>query len=67
MTDKVTADNVYLKPLTKASIKEILEKHNYNRPLGEKYVYDQMHPTPIAQALIAKEITRKINNIGIFV
>ena len=27
MTDKVTADNVYLKPLTKKSISEILEIH----------------------------------------
>ena len=27
MTDKVTADHVYLKPLTKKSIREILEKH----------------------------------------
>src|SRR6187431_1722200 len=28
MTDKVTADNVYLKPLTKKSIAEILEEHS---------------------------------------
>src|SRR6188768_3739997 len=28
MTDKVTADHVYLKPLDKKSIKEILEKHH---------------------------------------
>lgn len=27
MTDPVTADNIYLKPLTKQSIREILEKH----------------------------------------
>lgn len=27
MTDEVTADNIYLKPLTKQSIREILEKH----------------------------------------
>ena len=27
MTDPVTADNIYLKPLTKNSIREILEKH----------------------------------------
>src|SRR3954462_3328337 len=28
MTDKVTADHVYLKPLDKKSIREILEKHH---------------------------------------
>ncbi len=33
MTDKVTADHVYLKPLTKASIREILEKHNIDAVL----------------------------------
>jgi carbamoyl-phosphate synthase large subunit len=33
MTDKVTADHVYLKPLTKASIKEILQKHNIDAVL----------------------------------
>ena len=33
MTDKVTADNVYLKPLTKASIIEILEKHKIDAVL----------------------------------
>ncbi len=33
MTDKVTADNVYLKPLTKSSIKEILEKHQIDAVL----------------------------------
>ena len=27
MTDPVTADNIYLKPLTKQSIREILEEH----------------------------------------
>ena len=33
MTDKVTADHIYLKPLTKASIKEILEKHKVDAVL----------------------------------
>ncbi len=33
MTDKVTADNVYLKPLTKKSIVEILEKHKIDAVL----------------------------------
>ncbi len=33
MTDPVTADNVYLKPLTRKSIKEILEKHNIDAVL----------------------------------
>lgn len=33
MTDPVTADNVYLKPLTKKSIKEILEKHQIDAVL----------------------------------
>ncbi len=33
MTDKVTADNVYLKPLTKVSIREILEKHQIDAVL----------------------------------
>ena len=33
MTDKVTADNIYLKPLTKKSIVEILEKHKINAVL----------------------------------
>src|SRR3954462_10658540 len=33
MTDKVTADNIYLKPLTKKSIIEILEKHKINAVL----------------------------------
>ncbi|HNP17904.1 MAG TPA: carbamoyl-phosphate synthase large subunit [Fulvivirga sp.] len=33
MTDPVTADHVYLKPLTKKSIKEILEKHNIDAVL----------------------------------
>lgn len=33
MTDNVTADHVYLKPLTKASIKEILQNHNIDAVL----------------------------------
>lgn len=33
MTDKVTADHVYLKPLTKKSIREILEKHHIDAVL----------------------------------
>ncbi len=33
MTDNVTADNIYLKPLTKRSIIEILEKHNIDAVL----------------------------------
>jgi len=33
MTDPVTADNVYLKPLTKKSIREILEKHDIDAVL----------------------------------
>src|SRR3954465_5224296 len=33
MTDKVTADHVYLKPLNKKSIREILEKHNIDAVL----------------------------------
>lgn len=33
MTDPVTADNVYLKPLTKQSIREILENHNIDAVL----------------------------------
>jgi len=33
MTDKVTADNVYLKPLTKKSIIEILKKHEIDAVL----------------------------------
>jgi carbamoyl-phosphate synthase large subunit len=33
MTDKVTADHVYLKPLTKKSIREILEKHHVDAVL----------------------------------
>jgi carbamoyl-phosphate synthase large subunit len=33
MTDKVTADHIYLKPLTKKSIKEILEKHHIDAVL----------------------------------
>lgn len=33
MTDKVTADHVYLLPLNKKSIKEILEKHNIDAVL----------------------------------
>ena len=33
MTDRVTADHVYLKPLTKKSIKEILEKHHIDAVL----------------------------------
>ncbi len=33
MTDEVTADNIYLKPLTKSSIKEILEKHKIDAVL----------------------------------
>ncbi|GCC50844.1 carbamoyl-phosphate synthase large subunit [Chryseotalea sanaruensis] len=33
MTDKVTADHIYLKPLTKKSIREILEKHNIDAVL----------------------------------
>jgi carbamoyl-phosphate synthase large subunit len=33
MTDPVTADHVYLKPLTKQSIKYILEKHNIDAVL----------------------------------
>ncbi len=33
MTDPVTADNIYLKPLTKKSIREILEKHNIDAVL----------------------------------
>jgi carbamoyl-phosphate synthase large subunit len=33
MTDNVTADNIYLKPLTKKSIIEILKKHNIDAVL----------------------------------
>lgn len=33
MTDKVTADHIYLKPLTKQSIREILQKHNIDAVL----------------------------------
>jgi carbamoyl-phosphate synthase large subunit len=33
MTDKVTADHIYLKPLTKKSIREILEKHHVDAVL----------------------------------
>jgi carbamoyl-phosphate synthase large subunit len=33
MTDKVTADNIYLRPLTKVSIIEILEKHQIDAVL----------------------------------
>ena len=33
MTDSVTADNIYLKPLTKKSIIEILEKHDIDAVL----------------------------------
>ena len=33
MTDKVTADNIYLKPLTKKSIEEILQKHKIDAVL----------------------------------
>ena len=33
MTDKVTADHVYLKPLTKKFIREILDKHNIDAVL----------------------------------
>ncbi|BDD00190.1 carbamoyl-phosphate synthase large subunit [Persicobacter psychrovividus] len=33
MTDSVTADNIYLKPLTKKSIVEILEKHDIDAVL----------------------------------
>lgn len=33
MTDKVTADNVYLKPLEKESIREILQKHKIDAVL----------------------------------
>ncbi|MFT5570662.1 MAG: carbamoyl-phosphate synthase large subunit, partial [Cyclobacteriaceae bacterium] len=33
MTDPVTADNIYLKPLTKQSIREILEKHDIDAVL----------------------------------
>jgi carbamoyl-phosphate synthase large subunit len=33
MTDSVTADHVYLKPLTKKSIREILEKHHIDAVL----------------------------------
>ena len=33
MTDKVTADHIYLKPLTKKSIREILDKHHIDAVL----------------------------------
>lgn len=33
MTDKVTADNIYLKPLTRKSIEEILKKHKIDAVL----------------------------------
>ena len=33
MTDKVVADNIYLKPLTSASIEEILKLHNIDAVL----------------------------------
>ncbi|MCK5209947.1 MAG: hypothetical protein KAQ79_18060, partial [Cyclobacteriaceae bacterium] len=33
MTDNVTADNIYLKPLTKKSIVEILKKHDIDAVL----------------------------------
>ena len=31
MTDKVVADNVYLKPLEPSSVREILEQHKYTK------------------------------------
>lgn len=43
MTDKVTADNIYLKPLTKKSIEEILQKHKIDAVLPT--MADKLHLT----------------------
>src|SRR6218665_1778586 len=42
MTDKVTADHVYLKPLEKKSIREILEKHHINSLLPTILVHTSL-------------------------
>ncbi len=54
MTDPVTADNVYLKPLTPESIVEILEKHNI----------DAVLPTMGGQT--ALNLCMECNDIGIW-
>src|SRR6266550_3294408 len=45
MTDKVTADNIYLKPLTKKSIIEILEKHSAKSGSASGGKIDAVLPT----------------------
>src|SRR5206468_7293111 len=45
MTDKVTADNIYLKPLTKKSIIEILEKSAGGRIRPGGHQIDAVLPT----------------------
>ena len=59
MTDKVTADNVYLKPLNKKSVAEILEAH-FNRKDGKKI--DAVLPTMGGQTALnlAIECQKKI-------
>ncbi|HAA24173.1 MAG TPA: carbamoyl-phosphate synthase large subunit [Cytophagales bacterium] len=54
MTDKLTADHVYMKPLTKKSIKEILQKHNI----------DAVLPTQGGQT--ALNLAIDCNNIGLW-
>ena len=54
MTDKLTADHVYMKPLTKASIKEILERHNI----------DAVLPTMGGQT--ALNLAIDCNNVGLW-
>lgn len=54
MTDKLTADHIYMKPLTKKSIKEILEAHNI----------DAVLPTMGGQT--ALNLAIECNNIGLW-
>ena len=51
MTDSVTADNIYLKPLTKKSIIQILEKHWDSTPAGRHVYINNKHKHHIAQKL----------------
>src|SRR6188768_1500289 len=60
MTDKVTADNVYLKPLTKKSIAEILETHS-KRKDGKKI--DAVLPTMGGQTALNLAIECQKSNV----
>ena len=59
MTDKVTADHVYLKPLEKKYIKEILEKHHIDAVLPT-----MGGQTALKQRSGRADMARRLSSVG---